>query len=89
VTNLLPRIPFHPEHTIALVCGPEIMMKVMARELGALGVDRNDTFVSLERNMACAIGLCGHCQFGPDFLCRDGPVVPFARVGERMTVEEL
>jgi NAD(P)H-flavin reductase len=89
VTNLLARIPFHPEHTIALVCGPEIMMKVMARELGALGVDRGDVYVSLERNMACAIGFCGHCQLGPDFLCRDGPVVPFDRVAERLTVEEL
>ncbi len=89
VTNLLPRITFDPANTVAMVCGPEIMMKVVARELGARGVDSDEVFVSLERNMKCGIGLCGHCQFGADFVCRDGPVVPFASVMNRMTVEEL
>lgn len=89
VTNLLPRITFDPANTVAMVCGPEIMMKVVARELGARGVDLDRVFVSLERNMKCGIGLCGHCQFGADFVCREGPVVPFAGVMNRMTVEEL
>ncbi|MEE8332019.1 MAG: FAD/NAD(P)-binding protein [Acidimicrobiia bacterium] len=89
VTNLLPRITFDPANTVAMVCGPEIMMKVVARELGARGVESDEVFVSLERNMKCGIGLCGHCQFGADFVCRDGPVVPFASVMNRMTVEEL
>ncbi|MDH3426197.1 MAG: FAD/NAD(P)-binding protein [Acidimicrobiia bacterium] len=89
VTNLLPRITFDPANVVAMVCGPEIMMKVVARELGVQGVDPKDVYVSLERNMKCGIGLCGHCQFGPEFVCRDGPVVPFDRVMDRMTVEEL
>jgi NAD(P)H-flavin reductase len=89
VTNLLPRITFDPANVVAMVCGPEIMMKVVARELGARGVEAGDVHLSLERNMKCGIGLCGHCQFGPELVCRDGPVVPFARVKDRMTVEEL
>jgi NAD(P)H-flavin reductase len=89
VTNLLPRIDYDPANTVAMVCGPEIMMKVVARELVTRGVDPADVNVSLERNMKCAIGFCGHCQFGPDFVCRDGPVVAYARVVERMRVPEL
>jgi NAD(P)H-flavin reductase len=89
VTNLLPRLKYDPANVIAMVCGPEIMMKVVARELGGRGVDAGDVYLSLERNMKCGVGLCGHCQFGPDLVCRQGPVVPFARVKDRMTVEEL
>lgn len=89
VTTLLPRVPFEPGNTVAMVCGPEIMMKVTARELEARGVLRRDIWVSLERNMKCGVGFCGHCQFGPDFVCRDGPVVPYERVIRRMRVPEL
>jgi NAD(P)H-flavin reductase len=89
VTGLLPRVPFDPANTIAMLCGPEIMMKVVAGELGAGGVGAEAIYVSLERNMKCAIGFCGHCQFGPDFLCRDGPVVPFSRVADRLRVTGL
>jgi len=89
VTNLLPRIVYDPDNTMALVCGPEIMMKVVARELGSRGVRPEDVYVSLERNMKCAIGFCGHCQYGPDFVCTDGPVVPYGRVRDRMRVAEV
>lgn len=89
VTNLLPRIVYDPEKTTALVCGPEIMMKVVARELGSRGVPLEDVYVSLERNMKCAIGFCGHCQYGPDFVCKDGPVVPYSQVRNRMRVAEV
>jgi len=89
VTGLLPRIAFDPANTLAMVCGPEIMMKVIARELEATGVRPEDVFISLERNMKCAVGFCGHCQYGPDFACRQGPVVPYRRVMERMRVVEL
>jgi NAD(P)H-flavin reductase len=57
------------------VCGPEIMMRLSARALMEAGVPPERTWVSLERNMRCGIGLCGHCQLGPILLCRDGPVV--------------
>jgi NAD(P)H-flavin reductase len=89
VTTLLDRIPVDPKNTVAMVCGPEIMMKVTARELEARGVSRSDIYVSLERNMKCAVGFCGHCQFGGDFICKDGPVVPYERVIHRMRVPEL
>ena len=89
VTNLMPRAQFDPANTVSFLCGPEIMMKVVGRELASVGLGPDDIFISMERNMKCGIGFCGHCQFGPDFLCRDGPVLPYGRVMERMTVEEL
>lgn len=89
VTNLLRRVSFDPASTVAMACGPEIMMKVVARELGARGVPPDRVAMSLERNMKCAIGFCGRCQYGPDFVCKDGPVVSYAAVRDRMRVEEL
>jgi NAD(P)H-flavin reductase len=89
VTPLLSRAAFNPENTTAIVCGPEIMMRVVARDLIARGLASTDVFVSLERNMKCGIGSCGHCQFGPHFICKDGPVVAYAEVAERLRLEEL
>lgn len=89
VTSLLPRISFDPENTQAMLCGPEIMMRLVSNELETQGVGSDRIFVSLERNMKCAVGFCGHCQFGPDFVCRNGPVVPYARVADRFMVPEL
>jgi NAD(P)H-flavin reductase len=89
VTSLLPRVAFEPENTVSVVCGPEIMMKVVAAELASRGVGSGSIYVSLERNMKCAIGFCGHCQFGPEFICRDGPVFPYERVADRMRVHAL
>ena len=80
VTTLLERLLFTPENTIAMVCGPEIMIRFTMRELERLGVGEDQVFISMERNMKCAIGLCGHCQFGADFVCRNGPVLRFDRV---------
>lgn len=89
VTNMLPRITYDPTNSISMVCGPEIMMKVVARELGARGLGPDNVYLSMERNMKCAIGFCGHCQYGPDFVCRDGPVVSYAAVRDRLRVDEL
>ncbi len=89
VTGLLPRISLDRGHGVAMVCGPEIMMRVVARQLAVEGMAADGVFVSIERNMKCAIGLCGHCQFGPDFVCWGGPVFPYARVGARMLVAEI
>ena len=88
VTNLMPRITFAPDATVAMACGPEIMMKVVARELEKEGVSDDRVHLSMERNMKCAIGFCGHCQYGPDFICRDGPVFTYAYVRDRMRVSE-
>ncbi len=78
-----------PAATLALVCGPEIMMRYTIRELLADGVHGDDIALSLERNMQCAIGLCGHCQLGPEFLCLDGPVFAYPRVAWMLGVNHF
>lgn len=77
VTTLIPRAPINPSGSVALLCGPEVMMRFTAWELQKLGISTDRTYLSLERNMKCAIGFCGHCQFGPAFICKDGPVFRF------------
>ena len=89
VTALIPRVPFDPRNTVALTCGPEVMMRFTVLELQRRGVEPEHVHVSLERNMKCAIGLCGHCQLGAEFVCRDGPVFPYARVRRLLDVREL
>lgn len=74
VTTLIPRAGFDPIHTLAMICGPEVMMRFTAAELRKRGVTSDRIYLSMERNMKCAIGLCGHCQYGPFFVCKDGPV---------------
>jgi len=74
VTPLVARAPFTPSNTIALLCGPEIMMRFAVNELQKRGVPAERTYLSLERNMKCAVGFCGHCQYGSKFVCKDGPV---------------
>ncbi|NWJ44372.1 MAG: FAD/NAD(P)-binding protein [Chloroflexi bacterium] len=80
VTTLIPRVPFDPHNALALVCGPEIMMRYTIMELEKRGVPLDHIYVSMERNMQCAIGLCGHCQVGPVFVCKDGPVFRFDQI---------
>lgn len=80
VTTLVPDAAFDPARTIAMVCGPEIMMRFVARALIDRGVAASHVAVSLERNMQCGVGLCGHCQLGPLLLCRDGAVVSYGDV---------
>ncbi len=79
-TSLMPRVRFDPLRTMAMVCGPEIMMHFTVQELQRCGVSTEQIFVSMERNMKCGVGFCGHCQFGPVFICRDGPVFPYQRI---------
>ncbi|WP_460105320.1 FAD/NAD(P)-binding protein [Streptomyces sp. YKOK-J1] len=89
VTTLLDRLDLRPERTCALVCGPEVMMRHTARDLVTRGLVPHRVQVSLERNMRCATGHCGHCQLGPLLLCRDGPVVGYDRVAHLLLVREL
>lgn len=89
VTTLLDRAAFDPREACAFVCGPEVMIRAAARELSARGLDQERIRVSLERNMHCGVGHCGHCQLGPLLLCRDGPVVPWSRARPLMAVREL
>lgn len=89
VTNLIPRATFDPLHAIALVCGPEIMMRFSIAALRDAGLGDDAIFLSMERNMKCAVGWCGHCQFGPVFVCRDGPVFRYDRLKRLLGVKEL
>jgi len=89
VTTLIPRVPFDPYNTVAMVCGPEVMIRYTVMELERRGVAQENIHVSLERNMKCGIGFCGHCQHGPNFVCKDGPVFPFSRVRDLMNQREV
>jgi NAD(P)H-flavin reductase len=89
VTRLIERAHFDPAQSVAMVCGPEIMMRFTARELLARGIEPDRIYVSLERNMQCAVAHCGHCQFGPVLVCRDGPVFRYDRVAALLLQREL
>ncbi|NKR71489.1 oxidoreductase [Rhodococcus hoagii] len=89
VTEALARLTLEPARTRALVCGPEAMMRFAVRVLEGRGVDRRRIQVSLERNMQCGAGVCGHCQLGELLLCRDGPVVDYAVAGPLLHTKEL
>ena len=80
VTTLIPRAQFDPAQAVAMVCGPEVMIRFTIRGLEERGIGPENVFISLERNMKCAIGFCGHCQFGPTFVCKDGPVFRYDQV---------
>jgi NAD(P)H-flavin reductase len=88
VTALFKEAMFDPARTIGLMCGPEVMMRFAQREFEQRGVPQDRLYVSLERNMQCAIGMCGHCQFGPSFVCIDGPVFRFDRIRRFWEVRE-
>ena len=89
VPSLIERLEIDPARTTAMVCGPEVMMRFSAVALVDAGVDPGRLFLSLERNMRCAMGHCGHCQWGSSFICRDGPVLDWGTVGPRIEVREL
>ncbi len=89
VPALIEHVGFDPSNTVALLCGPEVMLRFTATALRAAGVAAERIFLSMERNMKCAIGLCGHCQFGADFVCKDGPVLPYDRIAARLAVREI
>ncbi len=79
VTKLVARAPFDPENALCCVCGPEVMIRFTVLALQRRGLADENIWVSLERNMKCAVGLCGHCQFGAAFVCKDGPVFRYDR----------
>lgn len=88
VTELFPRCGFEPSRTVGLMCGPEVMMRFTIREFLKRRVTEDRLFLSLERNMQCAVGFCGHCQFGPNFVCMDGPVFRYDRIRSFFNVRE-
>jgi NAD(P)H-flavin reductase len=80
VTTLFKYARLQPAQSVAMICGPEIMMRFVARELDSRGFSPGDTYLSMERNMKCAVGFCGHCQYGPHFICKDGPIFPYEKM---------
>lgn len=82
VVELFNRVQWNPDNTMAMLCGPEVMMLAAVGELRDRGLGDEAIWVSLERNMQCANGLCGHCQVGPLFVCRDGPVFSYAEIAD-------
>lgn len=89
VTALLDRVRIDPLDSVAMLCGPEIMMRYAVRELKELGMTGDRIWVSMERNMRCGAGLCGHCQVGGHFVCKDGPVYRFDRIAPLFDKREV
>ena len=89
MTILIHKARFDPANTLAMVCGPEIMMRFAVQELIKEGMRGEDIYISMERNMKCAVGFCGHCQYGPNFICKDGPVFRFSDVRHLFGLREI
>lgn len=89
VTSLIHKHLPNPENTLVLLCGPEIMIQFAIQELLGARADEDNIYISLERNMQCAVGFCGHCQYGPYFLCKDGPVFSYAQIKKYLTIKEI
>jgi NAD(P)H-flavin reductase len=90
VTVLLDRLSLaRPEKTILFTCGPDVMMHFTAQGALRRGLTAEQVWLSAERSMQCAVGLCGHCQLGPEFICKDGPVFRYDRLAPFFRVEGL
>jgi NAD(P)H-flavin reductase len=89
VTRLVNALDIDADNCVAMLCGPEVMMRFTVRELEQLGLDSSQVWVSLERSMRCAVALCGHCQLGGTFVCREGPVYRYDRVADMLVVRGL
>lgn len=89
VPALIARLGFDPARTLAMVCGPEVMMRFTVEALLRRGVAPQAVYLSMERHMKCAVGLCGRCQFGPELICRDGPVFRYDRIAPYLILREI
>jgi NAD(P)H-flavin reductase len=89
VPDLIARAHFDPANTVAMIVGPEIMMRFAVRALRDAGVPAPGIRLSMERNMQCAIAMCGHCQLGPYLVCRDGPVFDFPAIAPWFGIREV
>jgi NAD(P)H-flavin reductase len=89
VTNLLQRIRVNADQTTVMVCGPRMLNRAAAWSFLQLHVPAERVYLSLERNMNCGFGQCGHCQYGSKFVCKDGPVFAFSEIADFFAVEEV
>jgi NAD(P)H-flavin reductase len=89
VPRLVRRTAIDGARTVAMCCGPEVMMRYVVAELAEYGVPSDRIYASMERNMQCGIGHCGHCQLGPTLVCRDGPVYRWSELEPWLRIREL
>ncbi|MCF8106102.1 MAG: FAD/NAD(P)-binding protein [Desulfohalobiaceae bacterium] len=89
ITDFIARMDCDPLKTKAMICSSESMMRSMVSELNLLGIPDREIHLTLERNMKCGLGLCGHCQLGPTFVCKNGPVYSYDQVRELLAKREL
>jgi NAD(P)H-flavin reductase len=87
VTDLFGQLVFDSQHVAVMMCGPEGMMHVVVKNMLDMGVSEDAMWLSMERNMQCAAGHCGHCQYGDKFICRDGPVFNYAGIKDLFGVK--
>lgn len=80
VTDMIQQLTLNPENTVAMMCGPEGMMHAAISALVQRHIPEESIFLSMERNMECGIGQCGHCQYGGLFICKDGPVFAYPQI---------
>ena len=80
VTTLLSKVKLNLDKTVAVVCGPPIMMKFATLELVQTGLAKDRIYLSMEKNMSCGLGKCGHCRLGPYYVCEDGPVFTYDKI---------
>ncbi|WP_444884909.1 FAD/NAD(P)-binding protein [Microbulbifer sp. PSTR4-B] len=89
ITDPLQATQIDGANSVAFLCGPEIMMRFCIQVLIRKGVPESSIYLSMERNMKCAIGLCGHCQWGPNFICKDGPVFCYEDIRPWLQIRSL
>ncbi len=89
ITNFIAGLDCDPARTQAMICSSESMMRSMVSELNMLGIPDREILLTLERSMKCGVGLCGHCQLGPTFVCKNGPVYAYDQVTALLTKREL
>jgi sulfhydrogenase subunit gamma (sulfur reductase) len=89
VTNLFSQVSFDPQKSLVMICGPERMMHFAIKDLLSHGVQAEQIYLSVERNMKCAVGFCGHCQLGPAFVCKDGPIFRYDRIRHWFNTREV
>ncbi len=89
ITELLDKVDVDPEGAVGMMCGPEVMMFFTVKKLLEMGFREGRVFLSMERHMKCAVGTCGHCQFGYTSVCKDGPIFPYSKIKPIFGIKEL
>jgi NAD(P)H-flavin reductase len=89
VTSLVDKAQYDPKNTVAFVCGPEVMMRFSVQALREKGIPEDSIYLSMERNMKCGFGHCGHCQYGRYFVCKDGPVFQYPDIKRYLKIKEI